>query len=137
MKQQEERNWALAMHLAGIAGMLFIPPAGNIIAALVLWLIKRNESEFLNETGKEALNFQITLSIINVGLNLIGMLNHWEWSWGRPGFNYYYWDLRHFSLFHGTRGIVMVVNIVFSAIAASKASNGIFYKYPLSWRLVK
>lgn len=124
------------MHLAGIAGMIFIPPAGNIIAALVVWLIKRNESSFLNETGKEALNFQITLSIVNVGLNLIGMLNHWEWSWGRPGFNYY-WDADNFSVFHGTRTVVHIVNIIFSAIAASKVHNGIFYKYPLNWRLVK
>ncbi|MBW8686700.1 DUF4870 domain-containing protein [Chitinophaga rhizophila] len=136
MQKQEERNWALAMHLAGIGGMIFIPPAGNIIAALVLWLIKRNETEFLNATGKEALNFQITLSIINVGLNLIGMLNHWEWSWGRPGFDHY-WGFNNISDFHGTRGVVYLINIIFSAIAASKVHNGIFYKYPFNWRLVK
>lgn len=136
MQKNEERNWALFIHLGGIIGMIFIPPAGNIIAVLVLWLIKRNESEFLNETGKEALNFQITMSIINVGLNLIGLLNHWDWHWGRPGFNYY-WDFHDFSLIHGTRGVVFVVNIIFSAIAASKAHNGIFYKYPFNWRLVK
>jgi uncharacterized protein len=135
MQQQEERNWALAMHLAGVVGILIIPPVGNIIAALVLWLIKRNESDFLNQCGKEALNFQLTLSIINVGLNLIGTLNHWEWSWGRPGFSD--WDFHHITFFHGTRSVVHLVNIIFSAIAASKAHNGILYKYPLSWRLVK
>jgi len=135
MQQQEERNWALAMHLGGLAGMLFIPPAGNIIVALVLWLVKRNESDFLNQTGKEALNFQITLSIVNVVLNLFGMINHWDWAWGRPGFHY--WDITDISLFHGTRGIVYLVNIIFSIIAATKAHNGVLYRYPLSWRLVK
>jgi uncharacterized Tic20 family protein len=136
MQQQEERNWALAMHLGGIAGMLFIPPAGNIIVALVLWLIKRNESDFLNTCGKEALNFQITLSIINVILNLFGMFNHWQWGWGRPGFDHY-WDVTDISIFHGTRGVVYLINIIFSAIAASKVHNGVQYRYPISWRLVK
>lgn len=137
MQQQEERNWALAMHLGGIAGMLFIPPAGNIIVALVLWLLKRNESSFLNHSGKEALNFQITLSILNVALNLIGMINHWSWSWGRPGFHYDYWDITDISIFRGTRGVVLLINIIISAIAATKAHSGNWYRYPLSWRIVK
>jgi len=136
MQLQEERNWGLAIHLAGVLGMLFIPPVGNILAVLVVWLIKRNESEFLDLNGKEALNFQITLSSVNVGLNLIGLLNHWDWSWGLPGFHRG-WFVTDISRFRGTRGVILLLNVIFSAIAASKAHNGITYRYPLNWRLVK
>jgi len=136
MQLQEERNWGLATHLAGVAGMLFIPPVGNILAVLVIWLIKRNESDFLDQNGKEALNFQITLSIVNVGLNLLGLLNHWDWSWGLPGFHNN-WFVTDISRFRGTRGVISILNIIFSAIAASKAHNGISYRYPLNWRVVK
>lgn len=59
---RNERTPALFIHLSAFAVFLSIP-FGNIIGPLVLWLIFRDKSEFLDNTGKEAVNFQISMTI--------------------------------------------------------------------------
>lgn len=54
-------NWAMVCHLSGFAGFLF--PLANIIAPLLIWGFKRHEFAYLDEQGKEAVNFQISISI--------------------------------------------------------------------------
>src|SRR5690242_11127927 len=63
----DERNWAMFCHLAGLAGFLpVIPFLGNVIGPLVLWLVKREQYPFVDDQGKEALNFQITMLIATI-----------------------------------------------------------------------
>src|SRR5262245_54589856 len=62
---KDERTWAMASHLSTLAGYLVVP-FGNIIAPLVIWLIKKDTMPFVDDQAKEALNFQITLSIVAV-----------------------------------------------------------------------
>jgi hypothetical protein len=57
----EERNWAMTCHLASFAG--YVLPLGNIIGPLVAWLMKRDEFPLVDDQGKEALNFQISMTI--------------------------------------------------------------------------
>ena len=57
--QTEPRTIATICHLASFAG--FLMPFGNILGPLVVWLIKRHDSPYIDYPGKEALNFQITL----------------------------------------------------------------------------
>src|SRR5215204_5437814 len=58
----EVRNWAMLCHLSSLAGYFL---AGVVIwtAPLILWLLKRNDHPFIDEHGKESLNFQITVTI--------------------------------------------------------------------------
>jgi uncharacterized Tic20 family protein len=136
MNQKDERTWGTLVHLGGILGMAVIPTVGNIIGVLILWLIKRNESPFVDDQGKEAINFQITLSIAAVAVNLVNnistgfwsLTNFWRHTRGEFYFSWVWTDLL---------GVVWLINIIFSIIAAVKASNGLSYKYPLSLRLVK
>ena len=112
MPSAEERNWALFAHLAAFAGCLI--PFGSILGPLVVWLIKKDQMPFVNDQGKEALNFQITMAIAMVLsailiLILIGLLLIWA---------------------------VIVLDVVFTIIAAVKASNGERYRYPISLRLI-
>lgn len=58
----DEKTWAPLIHLAGFAAFTGIP-FGNIVGPLVLWLIKRQESEMIDFHGKEALNFQISMTL--------------------------------------------------------------------------
>ena len=58
---KEERNLGMACHLLALAGLVL--PLGNIIGPLIMWLVKREESAFVDEQGKEALNFNITIAI--------------------------------------------------------------------------
>jgi len=139
MDQKEERTWGALVHLGGIIGMLILSFVGNIIGALVMWLIKRNDSAFIDNQGKEALNFQITLSFVNLAIGLLFSIRHGFWAFRRiwrDDFDFDHFDVFTFSSV-SAYGIVWVLNIVFSVIAAVRASNGVAYRYPFSWRIVK
>ncbi|WP_343674612.1 DUF4870 domain-containing protein [Chitinophaga sp.] len=138
MNQKDERTWAIFISLAGIIGMTIgiISPVGNIVAVLVLWLIKRDQSSFLDIEGKEALNFQITMSlaalIVNViffFLSAIWTFSTFLWAGYSPGVN--------IRLISGRNNIVWIINVIFSVIATIRASNGEVYRYPINWRIVK
>jgi len=62
MKPEDERMFGMLCHLLGFAGLLGVP-LGSIIGPLVIWLIKKDESEFVDQCGKNALNFQISMTI--------------------------------------------------------------------------
>ncbi|MCC5805242.1 MAG: DUF4870 domain-containing protein [Opitutales bacterium] len=100
-------------HLLALTG--FVVPFGSIIGPLVMWLIKREEFPFVDDQGKEALNFAISmliyaivagiLTIVIIGIPLLIAI-------------FVFW-------------LVMVI------IAAMKANSGIAYRYPLTIRLIK
>src|SRR5947208_10710694 len=76
----EEKQWALFAHLSALIG--YIIPFGSIIGPLIIWQVKKNEMPFVDDQGKEALNFQITMAIaaivcIVLMLVLIGFLLIW------------------------------------------------------------
>jgi uncharacterized Tic20 family protein len=108
-----DNSLAVVMQLLGFAGFVF--PFGNIIAPLVLWLIKRSDSPLLDRTGKEVLNFQIsyTLYAAIAGVLcfvLIGLL---------------------------ILPVIFILWIVFMIIAAVKTGNGEEYRYPLTIRILQ
>jgi uncharacterized protein len=109
----DAKTWAVLCHVGGFVG--FICPFGNIAAPLVVWLIKKDQYEFVDDQGKESLNFQITMSIamIVAGLSffvLIGLI---------------------------LLPAVLLFDVVMIVMAAIKASSGERYRYPLSLRLIK
>ncbi|MHC4931028.1 MAG: DUF4870 domain-containing protein [Planctomycetota bacterium] len=74
---KQARTWAMLCHLAGISMYVGVP-FGNIVGPLVLWLIRKDEYELVDEQGKIALNFQISWAIyiaaaIFLSLFLIGI----------------------------------------------------------------
>lgn len=108
-----ERIWAIFCHLGAFAGFIF--PFGNILAPLVIWLIKKNESEAVDKHGKESLNFQISLTIYMLASALLIFL---------------------------VVGIFMVVALIVVGLiavirAVIAAGNGRFYKYPFVIRFIK
>ena len=101
-------------HLAALAG--FIVPFGNIIGPLIIWQVKKDTMPLVDQHGKEALNFQITVSLA-VAVCLLLML-----------------VLIGFFLLY----VVGIGALVLTVIAAIKVSNGEFnYKYPFAIRLLK
>lgn len=113
MSPEQERNWAMFCHLGSLAGFI-VPFFGNIILPLVLWLIKKKESSFVDAHGKESLNFQISLTIYGVISFVLMFL-----LIGIP------------MLF--AVAIFGLVNIIRASI---KASNGEEFKYPMTIRLI-
>lgn len=109
---QEERNWAMFCHLATMSG--FIIPFFSVIGPLIVWLIKRDESEYVNYHGKEVLNFQITIAIA-MFVSIILMV-----------------------IFIGviTAFIVGIFWFVMSIVGGVKASSGEYFEYPFTLRLI-
>lgn len=104
---------ALLCHLASFAG--FVVPLGNVIGPLVVWLMKRDISSFVDDHGKEALNFQITMIILFI-ISAILVL-----------------------VFVGILMLIAlsVLDLIFTIMAAVRASNGEDYRYPISFRFIK
>jgi uncharacterized protein len=108
-----DRTWDVLCHVSALAGFIF--PFGNILGPLIIWLIKKQELPSVDAHGKESLNFQISVTI---------------------------YMLIAFVLVLILIGIVLALAIAIGAlvlivVAAIKASNGEFYRYPLSIRLIK
>lgn len=105
----DQRTMALAAHLLGIFT--------GFIGALIIWLINKDDAakSFVTDQAKEALNFQITVTIAMV-ISIILMI----------------------VIIGGILApIVGVINLVFCIIAAVKANNGEAYRYPFTLRLIK
>jgi uncharacterized Tic20 family protein len=112
----DARLWAMLAHLAGLGGIV-VPAVGSVLGPLIVWLIKKDQYPFVDEQGKEALNFQITMLIYGFVAGLLMML------------------CIGFVLVVA----VAIVDLVFLIIAAIKANNGEHYRYPypLIFRFIK
>jgi uncharacterized Tic20 family protein len=111
-----EKNLSIFCHLAAILGwILLLPtglPGGNILGPLILWILKKDTMPLVNEHGKEALNFQITVTgAILLCIPLIVTMLFIPFIW--------------------------LAALVLSVIGTVKASKGELYRYPLTIRLVK
>jgi uncharacterized Tic20 family protein len=65
------KAWAMWSHLSALGGLVF--PFGNILGPLIIWLVKREEIPEVEVNGKEAMNFQITMSGISIGLWIVSI----------------------------------------------------------------
>jgi uncharacterized Tic20 family protein len=110
---QEIRNAAVAAHLSTFAGL--IVPFGSVIGPLAVWLTRRDRDPFIDQAGREALNFGISIAVygsvvlvaalmlVGIPLLIVGVI-----AW-----------------------------VVLASLAAVKASQGQPYRYPLTLRLVR
>ena len=62
MDEQQAKQWGMLCHLSALSVFIGIP-FGNILGPLIVWLLKREEDPFIDEQGRESLNFQISMSI--------------------------------------------------------------------------
>src|SRR5262245_42355555 len=61
----DEKQWAMFCHLAAFAGLVILG-IGQILGPLVIWLIKKDTMPFVNQEGKESVNFQISVTIYGI-----------------------------------------------------------------------
>jgi len=109
-----ERNWAVFCHLGGFAVYLLPFALGNVVVPLVLWMMKRHDSAFVDGHGREALNFQISVTLYGIAIGLLA------------------WVLIGFLLIVP----LAVFQFVLMVIASVRASQGEPYRYPLTIRLI-
>ena len=54
---KDARNWGMTCHLSALSG--YFIPLGNLLGPLIIWAIKKDEFTFVDQQGKEAINFQL------------------------------------------------------------------------------
>jgi uncharacterized Tic20 family protein len=102
----DDRNIATVTHLGGTV-FSFIP-------GLLVWALKKDDSPYIADQAKEALNFQITVLIAQFIAGILVMI--------LVGFIFI--------------GIIWLLNIVFCILAAISTSKGETYRYPFCLRLI-
>ena len=102
----DDKNIATITHLGGTV-FSFVP-------GLLVWILKKDDSPYLADQAKEALNFQITMLIAQF---IAGIL---------------VWVLIGFFLIP----LVWLLNVVFCIIAAISTSKGATYRYPFCLRFI-
>ena len=110
---QEIRNTAVAAHLSTFAGL--VVPFGSVIGPLAVWLTRRDRDPFIDQAGREALNFGISIAVYG-SLVLVAAL-----------------------LLVGIPFLIVgvIAWVVLASLAAVKASQGQPYRYPLTLRLIR
>ena len=123
MITQNDKNYSSITHLSVFAGWFF--PFGNIIAPLVLWLAKKNESTYIDAHGKSAVNFQLSLVLYGFLLAILLI------------------PIAIFTLGLGIIAIILgiipavILYILFIISASIKASKGEYYQYPFTIEFIK
>ncbi len=107
---ESDRNYSVVMHLAPLSSFFLGPLA--FVAPLIIWLIRREQSAFNNDHGREVLNMMITGLILSCTLILIPII-------GWLALVIWY--------------VTIVVSNVRGAMAASK---GEYFRYPMTFRFL-
>ncbi|TXG39127.1 DUF4870 domain-containing protein [Seonamhaeicola maritimus] len=142
------KNIATFIHLSTFSR--FIIPFGNFIGPIILWIANKDKSEFIDDHGKQAINFQISILLYAI---IIGTLTI-------PLFIFKVFNGIDFIDFHGFHDfhvnigkpspllyiggvlgafaiIAFILELVFIVIASLKARDGEYYKYPLTINFLK
>ena len=108
----DDKTMALFCHLSAFAGIVI--PFGHIIGPLVIWLVKKDQSPYIDYHGKESLNFQIAFTIYGIVAGLLCLV------------------VIGFLLLP----ILGIAWLVLTILAAIKAKDGEEYRYPMIFRLL-
>ena len=136
LQEREARNWAMLCHLTALS--LFIGvPFGNVFCPLIVWMIKGKQSPLVDDQGKEAVNFGITmtilyavlltLAVIMIGLPVIlAMLNKGVAA-----------ALAMMASAWASVLVFPLVHFFLIVVGAIRAANGEYHRYPFTIRFLR
>jgi uncharacterized protein len=104
---QDEKNMGMLLYVLGIIT--------GFIGPVILWLMKKDTMPFVNDQGKEVLNFQITVFLCAIVCGILMMV-----------------VIGIFLL-----PLVMLAYLILMIMGALKAKEGIAYRFPFALRLLK
>ncbi|MCH1882944.1 DUF4870 domain-containing protein [Agrococcus sp. ARC_14] len=120
MAPVDEKNAGMWGHLSGLSTIV-TGGYGGWIGPLIVFLIYKDRSAFAKQESKEALNFGIFMTILTVGMIVLGTILSFVGIgfillalWWLPG----------------------LLQVIFSIIGAVRVNNGGSYRYPFNWRMI-
>jgi len=116
------RQWGMWCHLSSLLWIVVSVPFVSLLAPLIIWLLKREEHPFIDQQGKESVNFQISLGI------------YWTAFIVTFALGGLYWFGITLFIFATLLGVFSVIATI---VAAIKASSGESYRYPFTLRFLK
>lgn len=151
---KHDRNLAAAIHASTFSK--FFIPFGNFIIPLVLWTANKNENEFVDYNGRQALNFQISLLLYSVVFGIISVpffigflpdifnfdlfgfnnLNDLNLHFDSNDFRFGSW-LLPVGIAGLMQGALFIVNIVYSILATIRTNEGQTFEYPITIKFIK
>jgi uncharacterized Tic20 family protein len=107
------RTWGMACHLASLSR--FVIPFGSIIGPLIVWQAKKNEFAFVDDQGKEAVNFNLSWFIWEVlaAVSIVALV----------GFL--------------VLPVLLIADLILVVVASIRANDGEAYRYPMTIRFFK
>jgi len=116
---------AFLIHISALASYIF--PFGGVLAPLIIWQIKKDESVYLDEQGKSAVNFNLSFALYTfiVGFGI---------------FSTFFFHFPNFVGLFGSISLVAIIGIIrfiFIVMAAIKVNNNEYFKYPLTIQFFK
>ncbi|WP_298534460.1 DUF4870 domain-containing protein [uncultured Algibacter sp.] len=148
MLTSHQKNIATFIHLSTFSR--FIIPFGNFIGPIILWVSNKDKSEFIDEHGKQAINFQISillyaiiLGTLTIPFFIFKIFNGIEFI-DFNGFNDFHINLGKPSLLLYIGGglgalaiIGFILELIFIIMASLKARDGKLFQYPLTINFLK
>ena len=111
---ENDRQLAMWAHIGGIVG--FLP-------SLIIWLMFKDRGHAVNIEAKEALNWQITFTIIYIASYIVTAILGFI-----PFLSLILWILPL---------AVWVLNVIWSIMGGMKVNSGGAYRYPINFRFIK
>jgi len=120
LPSRETRKWAMLCHLGGLASLVLFPTA-NILLPLFIWWTKRDTDPYVDEQGREAVNFQITIFLFGaIVFALVYLLKFILIGY----------------LFIWLPTLVMIAQLGGSIVGGIRAHDGEKFRYPLILRFL-
>ena len=104
----DDRTWGMLAHLSYFLTFVI---GVSCIAPLIIWIVKKENSEFVEDQAKEALNFQLSALIVSLVLGATVC--------GIPLIL-----------------VVLIMSIVYSIQGGMAANRGERYRYPYTFRMI-
>lgn len=111
---KDERKWAMFCHLSALSAYIGVP-FGSVLGPLVIWLLKRDESAFVDQHGREAINFHLSMALYIILATLLCVI------------------LIGFPILF----VLIALSLVSVVIATVRASDGRSYRYPMTIQFMK
>jgi uncharacterized Tic20 family protein len=111
----DDKQWGMFAHLAALLGLAV--GGFTFVGPLIVWLAKKDQSNYVDYHGKESLNFQLNILIYYL-LTLVVTVATCGITFPLPM-------------------LVLIWSIVMPIIAGLAANKGEMYRYPLTFRMIK